>query len=352
MRVVVLALVALLAACSPSPLDDFESKLARMLCQHEIACGFYDPGYESLCEQQRAALDGVDLPLDVTVHSDQSAAFLDAVQASLAAAPCLRSDVEDALSTMQAFATFPKVVAGNIAPGSPCTRSVECVQPAVCVAPVPVSCGQCLAETKAIGDACSSFECAPGGYCLNGVCTAPGESGAACEPFQCASGFYCIHGSSGWSCQPPAASGMACDPIYGGCADGLVCNAARSPSVCTPPAADGEACSQDSDCAPRLVCSTIAGHTCRAPAPLGGSCGNVADCMEPFGCVDGNCSAPKVIGDSCQLSADCSIGWCNPADAKCAATLALGATCDPNGSSLQCASGFCAQSRKCARCWE
>lgn len=105
--------------------------------------------------------------------------------------------------------------------------------------------------------------CEDGLLCIDGTCAAPGQTDDPCltnTPQTCEDGFFCLRSSS--TCQPNAAAGQACNPIWPqSCAPGLGCHCTQNDATCEAFEAD-----------------VNPGDTCETSLGLGDTCWRSAEC--------------------------------------------------------------------------
>jgi hypothetical protein len=189
-----------------------------------------------------------------------------------------------------------------------------------------------------------------------GTCNPPLASGAACNPDDdvCGANLYCD--STKKQCVAAAAVGASCSTTVF-CQDGLVCigdvpasgTTPEVPGKCAQPGAAGAACGDaDRDCQAGLFCNTEAAkHVCTArTAVAGGTCSAFEACPDGQLCIGltvnattgvvttpGKCGAVLDVGGACDPTADedgCPDDTdCDATSKKCVVAGAEGSTCTP-----------------------
>lgn len=185
--------------------------------------------------------------------------------------------------------------------GTPCWYAEGC-EGQVCLNANASGCGKC-GHLPTAGQACTSWECAPGTYC-DGTCKPRGESGAACAATsQCMADLACVAGK----CAPRLPAGASCagddrDP----CVRGTTCNPLGHTCVTITSAGLGQACGiVDADtvafCTPEAYCkggfSTESPGVCVARKQDGEACTPPEGCLEPAQCFLGKCQI--IAGNAC-----------------------------------------------------
>jgi hypothetical protein len=112
------------------------------------------------------------------------------------------------------------------------------------------TCRGVVEGTLALGQGCSARlnDCAPGLYCLGGICTAPPGEGQSCQ-LTCADGLVCVNltlanGQQRVSCLPVRGEEEACNPNESICGPNLFCDGRH----CVPQLSENEQCLEDQEC--------------------------------------------------------------------------------------------------------
>lgn len=194
------------------------------------------------------------------------------------------------------------------------------------------------AELPGIGEPCTDFQCAPGGYCnytdaqprcdeaategeycdtaectqglacswnddtQRPVCIAPGGLGDPCPEYRCEVGLLC---DDGIACLSPPREGEAC--VQGQCAQGLLCD--WNLDICaSPPAGIGQPCPQ-SVCAPGLWCdqSQDPEGECLPVKALAEPCTGHSQCDSGY-CPRGYCLPRPGLAEDCSETQACASG--------------------------------------------
>lgn len=201
---------------------------------------------------------------------------------------------------------------GAVGTGGTCYSSLDCASGFCTWDLASGTCPGTCQPYAALGASCASALCADGQACDGGICKALSTAGGPCP---CQSGFWC----NGATCAADLAVGASCD----------VAN---------------DHCTFVSRCAGTTP-------TCQSYVGLGAAC-TVADDLCGFGytCDPGTtkCVSWPTIGQACTFL--CVDGYCDllAVSPVCKAYLADGATCNPLLGGLDCASGNCNASSKCA----
>jgi hypothetical protein len=201
----------------------------------------------------------------------------------------------------------------------------------------PPSCAGVIQGLVPNGGAChDDLQCAPGTYCDDVGCSAPGTG--TCRPVPGA-GELC-------GCRPGHPGGIT---VCGECATGLACDFDNG-DVCVVPKALNATCDGSVRCAPGLHCEA---GTCQALAhaascTAAASGGPSNDCLASDLCLSGSggttsCTATSGAGKPCSGSGPCAPGsFC---DGSMCATLpsAAGSPCGlVNGQQVACLDAYCA----------
>ncbi len=209
----------------------------------------------------------------------------------------------------------PKVGANE-----PCNMPDSCQAGLYC----DFSVGSLCEPIPTVGEACPSFQCAPGLSCdAASVCATPPGDGQPClkgATPDCAAGLNCD--AATMTCKPAGGAGSPCPT--GNCGSGTVCNWSGVDPVCQSPGPAGTTCyGMDSLCLPGLYCD---GYTnqCAAQSPVGGKCGGPNMCAPGNYCkyanlqaTQGTCAPlPDTVGAPCDVL--CAGGLrCGPQDGHC-----------------------------------
>lgn len=199
-----------------------------------------------------------------------------------------------------------------------------------------------------IGEACTTGECYPAGYCSNGVCVKGKQPGEACEGIQeCQAPYLCREKT----CQ---AMNLACRPgkLNEGCAFLRVCDESTwcdsgAGFVCKAKKTQGSTCSQAEECGAGLTCVYGAeGGTCSPRGGEGATCTSGNDCLAGLNCVRSSTSTTSTCmagpaGQPCDYDTPCPDGYfCNSSRDFCEAKKVAGVRCSGSTTSEECADGL------------
>jgi hypothetical protein len=267
---------------------------AGAACQHDVACGWVDPGQVTLCT---AAFNCDDVAAEAVNDGEVDAGrvLLDAAayQACLTdigAAPC----AETGAQARGLSANCQQVGQGTSLAGGSCVVGGDCATPGSTCLRAPASCGAL----------------APGYFCGSDGGVAP----------QVGAGSPC---SGNNQCQPP-----------------LLCGGVRGSNTCQPQgdAGAGEPCLTNADCTGNGVCLGVqqdgGGGACQARVGVGSAC--------TFTEADGGLATyrdggPRLVDGLCN-----TYEYCDPDSRTCLPQALLGAGCNPDGGAPRCLEGFCA----------
>ncbi len=208
-------------------------------------------------------------------------------------------------------------VGQSCAPTGGETTPRECVAGAAC-APNDV-CAIANGSNLATGAACvvdQGIECHQASRCIDGVCTALGDSGAACDSLR--------H-----------------------CKTGLVCSSAN---VCTPYSRSGEACGSMQPCTNELFCDVPSGETmgtCAARRPVGGACSGQVHCAANLWCNGSTCAAKVAVGGACNANTEY---WACEDALYCTTVstgMQTGVCANKKGPGASCSGGDCVDTATC-----
>ncbi len=220
--------------------------------------------------------------------------------------------------------------------GTPGERGADCLYGTQCGEDLACVDGKC-ADALALGSVCTNEICGPAGMCVAPdarTCEALGQVGDTCggRETDCAAGLTCDFTKSIPTCIPLPQLDEACPT--GSCAAGLTCD--YEVSLCKKAPGLNEAClnSTSRPCAEGLGCASET-TTCVPAGGDGEPCVGLGNtCLDGFKCDDSatppTCRPPGDAGAPCGWDdTRCKPGlFCDTTVNTCAATLALGATCD------------------------
>jgi hypothetical protein len=172
-----------------------------------------------------------------------------------------------------------------------------------------------------LGDPCSSWECPPHAYCLNGTCVSKKMPGADCDPdfyddAECLAPTICRHGkcvTMSLDCYP-AEPGEMCTLLMV-CSEDSYCDLLDN-FTCKKRSKVGETCTftmwRADTCVTSAYCDTTQEpYVCRAYAKLGEDC-TEKDCdPRTSWCDNTTCAEKKYAGELCQNDSECLDGDCD-----------------------------------------
>ena len=315
---------------NPGDLDAYITQFEDALCKLDVACGSMPDVTTCKATLQFDSTELATLRADVAsgkVRYDaaKAGACIDYIN-QVYGGPCTRSALSArGADTATDSDVCEQVIVGSVADGGACFSSFECTsgscKPADTTCSRSLACcvGSCAAKPTPIpvGGDCSAPQpgqlCATGSSCLPtgavggaATCQAPSTvAGASCTSlYDCASPLFCSRdtGSATGTCQPPAATGAACNATvtYGSCDDVRdYCDATTS--KCTRRGGVGAAC--DVTTANCLGYATCLGGTCVAMSTERGAC-NTADgpnCLGDLECstTTSTCGFPDFVSTPC-----------------------------------------------------
>lgn len=363
--------------------EDYCAPLAALICGRASSCdcaaisptGVFDEaacvaGYTDECLQAYGQLDAAVQQGLAIVDADRAAACIELVASSTPGCERPRGTVPLGLCDAWFYSETPLSEACSFpicgGGGGYCPE------------------GTCVARPGQ-DEPCQGYECAPGLLCIDGTCTAPGDTGAVCDldeacvpPLRCLGGHCAALANANEPCGAVSdcAVGLDCigdvcvaaDPAP--CAGDDSCGNQRSCIAiprCAPTSAEGGACLEDAHCDGGLYCD---GGTCTplpgdgAPCALGTLCGAGLGCTTDFGdCapLPGNgepCAFGPMGPSACADGLGCNVSTCGPlpesgepctVDNRCAAP--LGCDFTPQGSfcvEKKPAGGDCQNDQVCA----
>lgn len=366
-----LSLLVVLMACGGNGVDreDFDTELARAVCERYARCGVIED--VPRCQQRQLVSGFVSefglgsrydtaLEEDRVSYDDEAAwQCVEFIRTGSCEAPLLNRVMHVRGIEYDSPCRF---IQGEVEDGESCQRTTECADGGSCDVQYFTCGGVCR---RGPHPASATFEaCPPGTLNLRGTCRKPLGPGETCLAGDeivgdCDQGLNCTEwlGDSKWGCRPLRAEGEACDEEWDPCQDSLRC----IDDVCQRLRGEGEPCRNiDSsrstrECRDELFCDADFGQQgiCR-PRRGTGACRIGSECGDGLYCPGSNftrrtwgtCEPAAARGESCS-DRGCDYGLlCSFATETCQRSARLGERCEDRGSceySGFCVEGFCQQ---------